>query len=104
MSDGFGKLDWGQWLYGLFSGFIGGGASAATSGFVGNAVDPTHFNVRSRDFYILIGANFMASGLLSMFFYLKQHPLPEMHVVERTVLQTTETMTTTTSKDQPKNP
>lgn len=75
------KLDWAHWLYGLVSGFIGGGASAVTSGLTAIGIDPEHFNLGSsphglRHVGALIGATFLVSGGISAFAYLKQSPLP----------------------------
>jgi hypothetical protein len=107
------KLNWGDWLYGLFAGFIGGGASAITSGIVLNISDPGHFNGKAGEFYTLIGTMFLTNGALSAFFYLKQHPLPDIKVVttvetvERqmnppAVIKTTVEETVTKPQDQPK--
>lgn len=73
---GLPDLDWGNWLYNLGAGFVGGGASAVVSGVTINLMDPGHFNPRTTDFYLIIGAMFLSNGLMSMFFYLKQNPLP----------------------------
>lgn len=35
-------LDWGNWLYGLFAGGIGGGATAVYGAFAASAID-AHF-------------------------------------------------------------
>jgi hypothetical protein len=70
------KLDWSHWLYGLFSGFIGGGATAGTSFVglaVGNAISPA---VHEMDFKQL-GTVFLSSGIVAALFYLKQSPLPQ---------------------------
>jgi glycerol-3-phosphate acyltransferase PlsY len=73
---GFGKLDWENWMYGVFAGFIGGGATAVTSGVTLNMVDPKDFNVYTSKFYVMVAAIFAANGLMSMFMFLKQNPLP----------------------------
>jgi hypothetical protein len=82
---GVSTLDWGQWFYGLTAGFIGGGSSAVVSGVTINMMDPQHFNARNADFYILVGAMFVANGLMSMFMFLKQNPLPPEKKIVTTV-------------------
>jgi hypothetical protein len=86
-----GRLDWDNWFYGLFAGFIGGGASAVTSGVTLNLLDPKDFNLVTSKFYITVASIFVANGLLNMFMYLKQNPLPTITTV--TKVQKTETGT-----------
>lgn len=66
------------WIYGLFSAFIGGGASAVTAGVSGSMIDPEKFNLNAGLVNVLklTGACFVLNGLLTMFAYLKQSPLP----------------------------
>jgi len=74
------KLRWDKWLLGLGSAFIGGGAGAVVSGFTNIAIAPATFNLTSAEgagkvlFTMLI--NFVVVGAFSMFFFLKQSPLP----------------------------
>jgi uncharacterized membrane protein HdeD (DUF308 family) len=72
------KLNWGQWLYGLISGFIGGGAGAVSAGFAGILTDPEHFNPANglRHLFHLMGITFLVSGTITAIAYLKQSPLP----------------------------
>lgn len=86
---GVSNLDWSQWLYGLVAGFIGGGSTAVVSGVTINLVDPEHFNAKTSGFYKLVGAIFLANGIMSGFMYLKQNPLPVIKTT--TTLQKTET-------------
>lgn len=69
-----------KWLYGLGSAVIGGGASAVTSGLTSMGFAPDKFNLSNAQgvwhLLGLIAANFLVSGILSMFFYLRQSPLP----------------------------
>ena len=84
------NLDWDNWLYGLIAGFLGGGSGAVISGVVVSVNDPSHYNLGSRDFYVLVLSVFMANGMLNFFTYLHQNPLPKARVVT-----TTETVTAT---------
>lgn len=66
------------WLHGLMAALIGGGASAVVSGITVSAFDPAKFNfgqdiVRLLEF---MAVQFGLSGILSVFAYLKQSPLP----------------------------
>lgn len=71
-------LNWGAWLYGLFAGFIGGGAGAVTAGFTTAALDPTgRFAFGGWNSIKLMGACFLVSGLFNAFNFLKAHPLPD---------------------------
>ena len=69
-----------KWLYGLGSAVIGGGSSAVTSGLTGMGFAPDKFNLTNASgIWHLLGlmlANFIVSGILSAFFYLRQSPLP----------------------------
>lgn len=69
-----------RWLYGLGSAAIGGGASAVTSGLTSMGFAPDKFNLANLSgvwhLLALMAANFIISGLLSVFFYLRQSPLP----------------------------
>lgn len=68
------------WLHNLFAAIIGGGSGAVVSAFASMGIDPEKFNISSGQGFShlieMMGANFVISGLLSMFFYLKQSPLP----------------------------
>lgn len=95
---GFGKLDWSNWLYGLLSGFIGGGAGAASSSITAALLAPDQFNITTSKFYILLGATFVVHGLLTMFAFLKQNALPQMTSTVTKVEQ--EPFKTTTTKTE----
>lgn len=74
------KLRWDKWLYGLGAAIIGGGSSAVVSGVSSMLISPTTFNINTWTgavkVFSLMGVNFCLSATLSMFFYLKQSPLP----------------------------
>ena len=72
------KLNWGVWLYGLVSGFIGGGAGAIASGFAGIYTDPEHFNPAKgfKHLLTLMGITFIFSGAMTTAAYLAKSPLP----------------------------
>jgi hypothetical protein len=67
------------WLYRLAAAFVGGGAGAASAGFSAVGIDPDHFNLGQGLGHTLklCFATFLVSGIMSIFLYLKQHPLPE---------------------------
>lgn len=75
------KLDWSHWIYGLISGFIGGGASAVTAGLTVSIQVPEKYNFGTspkglEHLLFLMLIVFVANGLLTAFAYLKQSPLP----------------------------
>jgi hypothetical protein len=72
------KLNWGGWLYGLVSGFIGGGASAITSSIVLPSVDAKDFNFGGglHSLLLVAGALFLVHGGMTAAAYLSKSPLP----------------------------
>jgi len=75
------KLDWSHWLYGLGSGFIGGGAGAVSAVFVAAVQTPEKYNFGRSEHglqhvLVLMLGTFLVSGVLTAFAYLKQSPLP----------------------------
>jgi len=76
------KLNWGVWLYGLVSGFIGGGASAVVSAFVLPNLDPQDFNfgVGLHKMLVAMGSFFLAHGILVAAAFLAKSPLPSAPV------------------------
>jgi hypothetical protein len=93
------KLNWAAWLYGLGSGFIGGGAGAFGAGFGGLMTDPEHFNPANgpRHILVLMGYTFLFSGLITAFAYLKQSPLPAVETT--TTVSMSKTTTVSATKD-----
>lgn len=81
---GFGTLDYSDWVRGLASAFIGGGASAVTSGIVVSLKDPAHYAPGTADFFQLVGSVFAMSGLVSAMTFLRQKPIPELKQVQNT--------------------
>lgn len=76
---GFGKLDWGNWLYGLFWALIGGGASAVSGGFATMIVDPNDFNISHPGKLLeTMLVTFTVAGIIAGFGFLKQQPLPKL--------------------------
>jgi hypothetical protein len=73
------KLRWDKWLYGVGSGFVGGGAAAVVSSVTAAMLAPDQFGPAKQlvNFITMAGTTFVANGLLSALFYLKQSPLPE---------------------------
>ncbi len=83
------QFGWAVWIYGMFAGFIGGGAGAVSSGFANMFVDPDHFNVAHPRLVLeSMGTMFVVSGALSVFAYLKQSPLPAVVTVTTTTERT----------------
>jgi hypothetical protein len=74
------KLRWDRWLYGIGSAIIGGGSSAVCGGLGSVLIAPETFNVSdwpgATNVLKMMAINFVLTGALSMFFYLKQSPLP----------------------------
>ncbi len=72
------KLDWSNWFKGIFAAIIGGGAGGVTTAISGSLVLPDQVNVHAglHNMMLLMGTNFVISGAMSMFFYLKQSPVP----------------------------
>ncbi len=85
---GLGELDFSDWLYGLWSAFISGGAGAVVSGFAITLNDPEHFNLESHRFYSVVATAFIASGVLSGMNFLRTKPAPERRTVETTIKKT----------------
>lgn len=85
---GFGSIDFSDWVRGLLSAFIGGGASAVTSGIVVSLKDPVHYAPGTLDFFQLVFAVFAMSGLVSAMTFLRQRPIPEL----KQVITTTKTI------------
>lgn len=72
------KLNWDNWLYGLGKSVISGGASALVAAGVAPMLDADHFNPTHAKFYELVFGMFLGKGLIAMFQYLSQSPLPEV--------------------------
>ena len=91
-----GRMDWGDWVRGLFAGFIGGGAGAFSGGLSTAIVDPDHYNLaHPQKILTVIASTFMINGIISMMAFLHQNPVPE--VITTT---TTETVTHPPSPQQ----
>ena len=79
------RLNWGPWIYGLFAGFIGGGAGAVANGFANAFLDPQVFNTaHPSKLFEAVGLFFLINGFLAVAFYLKQSPLPSLQVTTTT--------------------
>ena len=76
---GLGDLDFAEWLRGLLAAFVGGGASAITSGITVSAMDSKDYNLAegAGKLYSLMGVLFMVNGLLSAAMFLRNKPVPE---------------------------
>jgi hypothetical protein len=77
------RVDWGHWLYGLVSGFIGGGAGAIGTGFGEIVLDPQHVAGAGglHHVFALMGISFLFTGIITSAAYLKQSPLPQMREI-----------------------
>lgn len=72
------KLNWDKWLYGMAGAIVGGGSSAVVGGIVSAfafKVDVATWIGAFKIISIML-ANFAVAGFFSMFFYLKQSPVP----------------------------
>jgi hypothetical protein len=92
------RLDIANWLYGLVSDLIKGGASAVTAALTVAVADPKDFNYADPKIYIVIGAVFGVHALLAVSSYLKDNPLPKI-VTTTTIEKRTEHTSTTTTDD-----
>lgn len=73
------------WLRGLIAAFVGGGASAVTSGIITPAIAPQAFNFHAQlsPLLQLMTALFLANGLLTAFAYLARSPVPQAEVITK---------------------
>ena len=78
MSNECGRTHCQVWLRGLAAAFIGGGSGSVTTGLTSMGVDPEHFNLGPglRHTMELMAVVFLMNGIMSVFLYLKQSPLP----------------------------
>jgi len=81
---GFGNLDFTDWLRGLVSAFVSGGATGASAAFVGSTLTKD-LAVGTSKFFIELLAVFTISGTLSMLNFLRTKPIPDMKIVTTTV-------------------
>lgn len=70
-------MNWRNWLHGLGSAFIGGGANVIAT----MVIDPEDFNVQNGIPKIM--SLWVASGITSAILYLKQSPLPVLEKGEK---------------------
>ena len=85
---GLGRIDFTDWVRGVFAAFISGGASAVTSGVVVSSKDPSHYAPGSLDFFELVASVFFMNGLIGMMFFLREKPLPDIVTTTETELKT----------------
>jgi len=78
MSSESGWGNCGIWLRGLVAAFVGGGSGSVTTGLTSMGIDPDHFNLGTglRHTMELMAIVFVLNGMMSVFLYLKQSPLP----------------------------
>lgn len=94
-------LDWKHWLYGLFGGFIGGGATAGVSWFGMLGAKAVGMDVPDLNFQAL-GVIFLSGGISSALLFLKQSPFPqEIEIPMDTITTTVKTVTQTPSHTEP---
>jgi hypothetical protein len=80
------------WLYGLFSGFIGGGATSGSAWLGMSAAHSAGVDVPSLNLKAL-GIIFLSAGVTSAMAYLAKSPLPQV------VQSTTESVSVTTKTE-----
>jgi hypothetical protein len=80
------QLDWQDWLYSLIQAFIGGGASSVTAAVTAGIIDPQKFNLTTglKDTLYFMVVVFVLNGLINLFYFLKQSPLPPKEEVNIT--------------------
>lgn len=69
-------LEWKSWLYGLFAGVIGGGATALSGMTAGAVFGAADFTPRQ------VASIFIGGAIASASMYLKQSPLPKVVEVD----------------------
>ena len=86
----FDDLDIAEWLRGAIAAFVSGGASAVTSGITVSAIDNKDYNLGegSGKLLVLMTTMFLVNGFMGLMFFLRQKPVPDHKVVERTVERT----------------
>ena len=79
-----------EWVRGLLAAFIGGGASAITSGVTVSMMDPKDYNLAegAAKLYALMGVLFTVNGIMSAAMFLRQRPVPDPHKVVVTTVET----------------
>lgn len=87
---GFGKLDWSDWIRGIFAAFIGGGATAVSGAFALVLNDPKDFNIQTGMFWTTVTTMFVISGFINLMMFLRSKPVPEYKVVTTTTTETTQ--------------
>lgn len=98
-----------KWLYGLGSAVIGGGSASVTAGITSMGIAPDKFNLQNISgighLLEMMIANFVVSGFMSMFFFLRQSPLPtEFETTTVTRSQSVTVETTPTINNESKTP
>lgn len=88
MANPLNSLDWGNWIYGLLWGSIGGGANAVSGAMAASMVDSKDFAFGSAQSLKLMGAIFLFTFVKDAALYLKQNPLPAIKTV--TTVETVE--------------
>jgi hypothetical protein len=86
---GFGELDFTDWIRGLVSAFVSGGASAVTTAVVAPALTP-ELAAGTAKFFILVGSVFVMSGVIGMANFLRTKPIPDLKTVTKMAQTVTE--------------
>lgn len=85
------KLKWVVWFYGLGKASIGGGAGAVVSGLTSIGLAPDKFNLvdwaGASKVITMMAINFLVTAIISLVFYLKQSPLPELVEEDTTMIR-----------------
>jgi len=75
------KLDWGDWVRGIFGAIISGGAGAIGVCYGSIVIDPEKFNPTQGGLghlLSLMGIVFVFSGIVSLAKFLQLHPVPDV--------------------------
>lgn len=73
---GLGKLDWSDWVLGLWSALIQGGSSAVLSAVGLMVIDPKDFSAGQHKLWAVAGSLFCWNGFLGMLAFLRTKPAP----------------------------
>ncbi|MGH9727502.1 MAG: hypothetical protein ACRD4V_02785 [Candidatus Acidiferrales bacterium] len=77
------RLDWRDWILGIWGALVSGGAGAIGGGFGAMVADPSHdFTVGTpggvRHLILVMAITFLFSGITSLAKFLQIHPTPEI--------------------------
>lgn len=81
----FGRLEFGDWAYGLMSAAISGGANTVVTSVGLNLADPKDFNTENPHFLKIVSVVFICSAVFNGLNFMRTNPLPKMKQIVTTV-------------------